>query len=204
VRTKIVAKSGARRKLLGGIAVVMAALGAALLWPDAPPGPQPGRWSALEGLGPANPFLKGSSAPAALESRGAESQRARFRWHGPAQVRSGEPFAVALKVTAAQPLLAAPLQLSFDASRVEPVSVRAGAFFADGTSSYRVSPEGSIYFGASGRGAPAADAELVVAVLRPLRAGATEVRLSSVMLRDVAGRVIEYDAPATFRALVVD
>jgi hypothetical protein len=129
---------------------------------------------------------------------------AQLRWEGPKQVRAGDTFDVALKVTSAQPVRASPLQLGFDAKLLEPVDVRAGGFFADGLFSYRVNRAGSIFVGASGKGAVATDAEIVVVTFRPIRPGATaELTVSSLLLQGAAGRAIRHDRPAAFRTTIV-
>jgi hypothetical protein len=139
------------------------------------------------------------AAPVALAGR-----LAQLRWEGPKQVRAGDTFNVALKVTSAQPVRASPLQLGFDAKLLEPVDVRAGGFFADGMFSYRVNRAGSIFVGASGKGAVATDAEIVVVTFRPIRPGATaELTVSSLLLQGAAGRAIAHDRPAAFRTTIV-
>jgi len=139
------------------------------------------------------------AAPVALTARPAQ-----LRWEGPKQVRAGDTFNVALKVTSAQPVRASPLQLGFDAKLLEPVDVRAGGFFADGMFSYRVNRAGSIFVGASGKGAVASDAEILVVTFRPIRPGATaELTVSSLLLQGAAGRAIAHDRPAAFRTTIV-
>jgi hypothetical protein len=134
----------------------------------------------------------------------AAAPAARLRWEGPREVRAGSPFDVVLKVTSAQPLRASPLQLVFDAKLLEPVEVRPGGFFAGGMFSYRVNPAGSIFVGAAGKGAVAADAELLVVTFRPIQPGATaELKLSSVMLQNAAGSAIALDRPAAFRTAIL-
>jgi hypothetical protein len=129
---------------------------------------------------------------------------AQLRFDGPPQVSAGKPFNVALKVTSGQAVRASPLQLSFDAKLLEPVNVRAGGFFADGSFSYRVGPAGSIFVGASGKGAVPADAEFVVVTFRPIQAGSTaELKLSSLILQGAAGRAIVHDQPAAYRTAIV-
>jgi hypothetical protein len=119
-------------------------------------------------------------------------------------VRAGATFDVALKVTSAHPVRASPLQLGFDAKLLEPIDVRAGGFFADGMFSYRVNRAGSIFVGASGKGAVATDAEIVVVTFRPIRPGATaELTVSSLLLQGAAGRAIAHDRPAAFRTTIV-
>ncbi|HEU4644695.1 MAG TPA: cohesin domain-containing protein [Burkholderiales bacterium] len=139
------------------------------------------------------------TAPVALAGRPAQ-----LRWEGPKEVRAGATFDVALKVTSAHPVRASPLQLGFDAKLLEPVDVRAGGFFADGMFSYRVNRAGSIFVGASGKGAVATDAEIVVVTFRPIRPGATaELTVSSLLLQGTAGRAIVHDRPAAFRTTIV-
>jgi hypothetical protein len=140
----------------------------------------------------ATPAVQGATAPAQL------------RWEGPARVQAGTTFNVALKVTSEEALRATPLQLSFDAALLEPVAVRAGRYFADGTFNYRVVPSGSIFVGASGKGSSANDAELVIVSFKPIRSGTTaEVKLSSVLLQGAAGRPIAHDQPAAFRTTII-
>jgi hypothetical protein len=149
----------------------------------------------------------GLSAPPAQTALAGETPSAapaQLRWQGPKQVRAGDTFNVALKVTSAQPVRASPLQLGFDAKLLEPVDVRAGGFFADGMFSYRVNRAGSIFVGASGKGAVATDAEIVVVTFRPIRPGATaELTVSSLLLQGAAGRAIAHDRPAAFRTTIV-
>lgn len=128
---------------------------------------------------------------------------AKLRWEGPARIRAGDPFNVALKVTSLEAIRSAPLQVSFDAAQLEAVDVRRGGFFADGSFSYRISPSGSIFIGASGKGAVPADAEFFVVTFKPMRAGVTELKLSSVLLQGATGRAIAHDQPAAFRASIV-
>jgi hypothetical protein len=134
----------------------------------------------------------------------AEASPARLRWAGPEQVKAGDPFTVALKVSSGQAVRAVPLQLSYDAALLEPVDVRPGKFFADGLFSYRINPGGSIFVGASGKETLASDAELLVVTFKPIRAGVVaELKISSMMLQSGAGRTIAHDQPAAFRTAVV-
>ena len=148
---------------------------------------------------------KAAEAPKAAQPPArADSRPAQLRWEGPERVRAGTAFNVALKLTSNEPLHASPMQLSFDASLLEPVEVRAGRYFSDGMFSYRVNPAGSIFVGASGKGSAAADAELLVVRFKPIRSGVTaELKLSSVSLQSVAGRTIAHDQPAAFRTAIL-
>jgi hypothetical protein len=139
-----------------------------------------------------------ASSPAA-----AGATPARLRLEGPAQIRAGDAFSVALKVSSQEAVRSAPLQLSFDAELLEAVDVRRGGFFADGSFSYRINPAGSIFIGASGKGAVPADAEFFVVTFKPVRAGATELKLSSVLLQGAAGRAIAHDQPLSLRTSIV-
>jgi hypothetical protein len=131
-----------------------------------------------------------AAQPASQSAPAAESRPAQARWEGPERVRKGDTFEVALKVTSAQSLDALPLQLAFDAKVLELVAVRSGGFFgAKGKFSYRVSPEGHVFVGASGPGRVASDAELVVFTFKPIRpAIAAELKLSSLVLQGSAYR----------------
>jgi len=144
-------------------------------------------------LAAAAPAAAGASAP----------EPAKLRWEGPQRVTAGSTFDVALKVTSAEAVRAAPLQLVFDAKVLEPVAVRAGGFFSDGLFSYRVLPGGSIFIGASGKGSVAADAEFLVVRFKPIGApGTAELKISSVSLQDTTGRAIAYQQPAPFRTII--
>jgi hypothetical protein len=145
---------------------------------------------------------KPGQAPAAQQAA-ADAKPARLRLEGPARTRAGDPFSVALKVTSDQAVRSAPVQLSFDAALLEPVDVRRGGFFADGIFSFRINPSGSIFIGAAGKGAVPADAEFFVVTFKPVRAGAAELKLSSVLLQGAAGRAIAHDQPAAFRTSIV-
>jgi len=133
----------------------------------------------------------------------AESRPAQLRWEGPERVQAGSNFNVALKLTSDQPVRASPLQLSYDAKLLEAVAVRPGGFFSDGRFTYRVNPGGSIFVGASGTGGAAADAEFLIVTFRPIRSGAAELKLSSVVLQGAAGRAIAHEPPAAFRTAII-
>ncbi|HET7366685.1 MAG TPA: cohesin domain-containing protein [Burkholderiales bacterium] len=132
-----------------------------------------------------------------------DTRPAQLRWEGPKQVKAGSDFDVTLKLTAAQPVRALPLQLDYDAKLLEPVAVRPGELFAEGRFTYRVNPNGSIFVGASAGNAAPTDADFVVVTFRPLRLGNAELRLSAVALQGAAGRAIAHESPATFRTAIV-
>jgi hypothetical protein len=143
--------------------------------------------------------------PSAVEKpmQVAAGPRAHLRWEGPARVQAGSEFEVALKITSDKPVRGSPLQLSYDAKLLEPVSVRAGDFFVDGNFTYRVNPAGSIFVGAFGKGEVAADAEFLVVTFKPIRAGAVaELKLSSLVLQGMAGSTLAHEPPAAFRTSI--
>jgi hypothetical protein len=168
---------------------------------DAPPA-APRLAVSAPSAGPAAPAASAAVAPSAAASD--PSKPAQLRWEGPAQVRAGKSFEVALRVSSGQQLRASPMQLTFEPGVLEPLNVRAGKFFGQGNFSYRVNPDGSIFVGASTSGAaPGTDAELLVVTFRPIKAGATaEVKLSSLALQGEAGRAIAHDQISAFRTAI--
>jgi hypothetical protein len=150
--------------------------------------------------------LDAAPAPAAAApaADAAPHGPAQLRWEGPSQVQAGASFTVALRVSTREALQAAPMQLRFEPTVLEPVNVRPGKFFDDGTFSYRVNPAGSIFVGAVSKLLPpGADAELVVVTFKPLKRGVTaELGMSSLSLQGAAGRTIPHDKVAAFRAAI--
>lgn len=142
------------------------------------------------------PALAAAPAPVA------DAKPAQLRWDGPKQVSAGGNFTVALHVSTQQPLRAAPMQLRYPPGVLEPVEVRPGKFIGNGSFSYRVSPDGSIFVGATTPSvAPGADAELVIVTFKSLKAGATaEISMSALSLQGLAGRAIAHEQFASFRA----
>lgn len=151
----------------------------------------------------AQPAAAAAGAQPATSGQGA-AKAAQLRWQGPETVRAGSTFSVSLHVSSDQLLRATPMQLRFEPEFLEPLGVRAGKFFGQGSFSYRMNSEGTIFVGAAGRGAaPGANAELVVLTFRPRRAGATaQVSLGSVALQDPSGRALAHDAVAVFRTVI--
>ena len=144
----------------------------------------------------------GPTAPREATQEGAP-RTAQLRFEGPQQVRAGTPFDVALKLTSEQPVRAMPLQLSFDAKRLEPLAVRAGDLFPGGSFTYRVNPNGSIFVGASGSGRVAADTNFLIVTFRPIASGPAELKVSSLLLQGAAGRTIVHEPPQAFHAAIV-
>jgi Cohesin domain len=133
---------------------------------------------------------------------------AQLLWQGPQQVKLGTQFTVALRVTSAQPVRASPMQINVNSALFETVSVKPGRFFEDREQSfnYRIDPGGTIFVGASSiKPAPAADAEFVVLTLKPLKPDpAAELAIASLSLHGAAGRVIQFDLPATFKTSITN
>ena len=149
-----------------------------------------------------------AAAPAAVAEPAAiqkgDGRPAQLRWEGPELVQAGASFSVALRVSTREQLRAAPMQLRFEPDVLEAVEVRPGKFFGQGSFSYRVNPEGSIFVGASSPpAAPGADAELVIVTFRPLKRGATaELSMSSLSLQGAAGRAISHERVSSFRTAI--
>jgi hypothetical protein len=157
--------------------------------------------SSVLDVDPPRPAIAAPARPPVAVSDGKPAQ---LRWEGPKEVRAGAAFDVALRVSTAQPLRAAPLQLRYAPGVLEAVAVKPGAFVGQGSFAFRVSPDGAIFVGASSAApAPGADAELVVVTFRPLKAGTTaEVSMSALSLQGAAGRSIAHEPPAAFRASI--
>jgi hypothetical protein len=131
-----------------------------------------------------------------------ESAQAHMRFEGPRQVHAGSPFTVALKMTSSTPVSAAPLELSFDAKVLQPVSVRPGKLFADASFTYRVSAKGSIFVGASGNAKEALDADFLLFTFKPIGTGAAELKVASAAVHGSAGAPVALQPPPAFRAIV--
>jgi hypothetical protein len=128
---------------------------------------------------------------------------AQLRFEGPQEVRAGTPFDVALKLTSAQSVRAMPMQLTYDAKRLQPLAVRAGDLFAGGNFTYRVNPSGSIFVGASGSGRTASNTDSLIVTFRPIASGAAELKVSSLLLQGTAGATIAHEPPPAFRAAIL-
>jgi hypothetical protein len=150
------------------------------------------------------PQVAAAPSPRAKPAPAADGPPAQLRWEGPDRVQAGSNFNVALRVSTKEQLRAAPMQLRFQPDVMEPVVVRPGKFFGDGTFSYRVNPAGSIFVGATSQPtAPGTDAELVIVTFKPIKRGATaELSMSALSLLGVAGRTIAHEQPAAFRAAI--
>jgi hypothetical protein len=64
-----------------------------------------------------------------------------------------------------------------------------------------VNPSGSITVGAFGKGDVPDDAEFVVVTFKPIRAGAAELKLSSLVLQGAGGAVV-HEPIAAFRTSI--
>ena len=154
-------------------------------------------------VSPARNLAAAHVAPSTPAPPAATLQPAQLRFDGPSQVQAGKPFDVALKLTSRQPVRALPMQLSFDAKRLEPLAVRPGGLFPGGSFTYRVNPAGSIFVGASGAERAAADADFLIVTFRPIASGPAELKVSSLLVQGAAGRAIAHEPPQAFRAAVV-
>jgi hypothetical protein len=145
-----------------------------------------------------------ASAPAAPATAAGAGAPAQLQWGGPDKVKLGTRFDVTLRVKSDELLHAWPMQLRYDPALFEVITVKPGASISDPTFGYRVNPDGSILVGASAQsGARAANAELLVLTLLPMKAAATaELNVTSLTLQGPAGRSIAYDRIAAFRTAI--
>jgi hypothetical protein len=163
----------------------------------------------LPGDAPAVPVGKGSLSPPPVPVLPPKPPLplARVQWQGPAQVKAGANFTVALRVLADQAISSSPMQVRFDPSILESVAVRPGKRYiadAKGGFNYRINPPGMIVINASTRSAAGNDPELLVLTFKPRKSGAqAEVNLTSLNLQGAEGRPVAHDVLASFRAPVV-
>jgi hypothetical protein len=160
-----------------------------------PPPPAP-----MAKLVPAPPPLSDNPNPGKAEP-------AQLRWEGPTSTKAGSSFNVSLRVTSGEQIRAAPMQVRFDPSVLESVSVRPGRYFsADKTGSfgYRVNSDGSIFVGVSNQApTPASDAEMLILTFKSIKAAAAaEISVSSLNLQGAAGRAIAYGGLTPFRTTI--
>ena len=163
-----------------------------------PPSSQQAAAQVSRSAGPRSAAPRSAGPRRASDSPGSaprgEGGLARLHWRGPQKVRLGARFDVLLKLTSGQPLLASPMQLRFDPAYLELIGMKPGKYFGndDRNFSYRASPDGSIYVGASNQNpVAAADAELLILTFKPLRtATAAELSMASLNLHGPAGRPI--------------
>jgi hypothetical protein len=166
--------------------------------------------SALDAERAAQPPLAAAHAPVPAEPATASASGAtsagpaQLRWEGPERVAAGESFSVTLRVSTTEPLRAAPMQLRFAPDVLQAVNVRPGKFFGQGSFTYRVNPEGSIFVGASSPAAAAGNnAELVVVTFRPIKRGTTaELSMSALSLQGASGRAIAHEQLGAFRTSI--
>jgi hypothetical protein len=136
-----------------------------------------------------------------------QKKTTRIFWEGPQQVRVGSNFSVALRLVSDQPVWATPMQVRFDPSVLESVTVRPGKYYGPEASrgfNYRVSSDGSIFVGASNPGAAfSPEMELLILTFRPIKpAAAAELSIASLALEGPAGRIIPLDQSAAFRTAI--
>ena len=157
--------------------------------------------SALDAEPAPSPVAAAPTPPAA--SGATRAGPAQLRWDGPERVAAGESFTVALRVSTSEPLRAAPMQLRFAPDVVQPVTVKPGKFFGQGTFSYRDNPAGWIFVGASSPAAAAGnDAELVIVTFKPIKSGTAELSMGALSLQGASGRAIAHEQPVAFRTAI--
>jgi len=135
------------------------------------------------------------------------------RWEGPTQVRAGEAFSVQLLMQSGQPVVSMAIQLGFDPKVLQVLSIIEGGFLRDGdantTFSQRVDADGSILvsnrrIGAgAGATAPGVVTTLNLKVLPAASAGATQLKLHSIVPTGVAGTPIAAPTPAPLTVSIV-
>lgn len=160
----------------------------------------------LPGDAPATPVGAGAAPVQPLVPLVPPRPVARVQWQGPAQVKMGANFTVALRVVSEQTISGSPMQVKFDPAILESIAVRPGKHYADGTGrgfNYRVSPDGTIVVNTGAKLAAANDPELLVLTFKPRKpAGQAEVSLASLNLQGPEGKPLAHDVLAQYRAAV--
>ena len=113
------------------------------------PGAAPGQRGAGVAVPAAQPQINSAAGNAPAKSA---AGLARVQWDGPAQVKLGENFTLALRVDADQPINGSPMQVRFDPAILQSVAVRPGRRYAADAGrefNYRLNPGGTIFVGAS-------------------------------------------------------
>jgi cohesin domain-containing protein len=135
-----------------------------------------------------------------------QSMPAQLLWEGPQQVKLGTRFEVVLRVTSDQPLQASPMRLRFDPAYLEFVAVKPGKFLdsMDRNFTYRASPDGSIFVGASIQDpASATGAELLVLTFGAVKtAAAAELSIASLNLQGAGGQAVAFSQPAAYKIAI--
>jgi hypothetical protein len=134
------------------------------------------------------------------------SRPATIRWEGPSEVQLGKRFDVSLRMTAADQVRSAPMQLRFDPAVLKSLSVKPGRYFSDraGNFGYRVNGDGSIHVGMSNH-APgtAADAEILVMTFQVIKPdAAAELSVAVLNLEGAAGAAIAHADLTPFRTTI--
>jgi len=161
---------------------------------------------AAAAAGPMVPFVAPPPSPGLAAPPKPQAGVARVLWDGPAQVKLGANFSVALRVDADQPVSGSPMQIRFDPSVLESIAVRPGKRFAAEAGrgfNYRINAEGSISVGATSASAANDDPEWLVLTFKPKKnATQAEVRLTSLDLQGPGGRVLAHGGLTHFRTTV--
>jgi hypothetical protein len=166
---------------------------------------------AIPGDAPAVPVGLGSlpvAPPALVVPPKPLGGLARVQWQGPAQVKQGANFMVALRVVADQVISSSPMQVKFDPALLESVAVRPGKRYgADAGQgfNYKLNPDGRIVINASAKTAAGNDPELLVLTFRAKKKGAqAEVSLTQLQLLGAEGRPLAHDTLASYRTSVLN
>jgi hypothetical protein len=154
----------------------------------------------------AQPHRSVEAAPPGVPTPSAVERTAKLEWVGPQQVRIGEAFDVALRVSSNEPVQTAPVQVRFDPKVLESVAIRPGRIFgaAPPKFTYRINPDGTIVVEAAAT-APmdAAADELMVFTFKAV-APTTEASLAvtTTGLEDSGGHAIAVEQLSTYRTTV--
>ena len=145
-------------------------------------------------------------ATAAVETAAPAAEDISLAWSGPREARVGEQFKLALVMKTASALKSVPMQLAFDPSALEVVSITEGDFFKAGNSRSNFvqnvnAPEGRISVGASRSDPQGATGQGELATItfrartpRPR----SEVRVLSVAAMSPSGTAANITVPAPF------
>jgi general secretion pathway protein D len=143
---------------------------------------------------------------AAAEAAAPAAEDISLTWSGPRETKVGDQFKLALMMKSASPLKSVPMQLAFDPSALEVVSVTEGDFFRLGNNrsnfaNHVDAPEGRISVGVSRSGEQGAtgQGELAIITFRARTARPrSEVRVLSVAAMSPAGTSANVAVPGAF------
>lgn len=151
-----------------------------------------------------------TAAPASAESASAVVPGVKLQWKGPATAKVGETVTLALHLDSAEALRAAPLQLAYDKTLFEVVSVKEGDYFSKtGKSNFSQlidKASGRVSVGTASAEAAGAKGEgaLLMVLLKPLQA-VQEAEISVIGMTPIAsgGNVGRPALPLVHRLSIV-